>query len=52
MIVPIRAFVHATELCPRRGTGQDLVRLPSGELPDDVSVVLCRELDPDPSPDV
>ena len=25
MIVPIRAFVHATEVCPRRGTGQDRV---------------------------
>ncbi len=25
MIVPIRAFSHATELCPRRGAGQDRV---------------------------
>lgn len=23
MIVPIRAFLHATEICPRRGAGQD-----------------------------
>jgi serine/threonine protein phosphatase PrpC len=25
LIVPIRSFIHATELCPRRGTGQDRV---------------------------
>lgn len=25
MIVPIRSFIHATEVCPRRGTGQDRV---------------------------
>ncbi|HSK02348.1 MAG TPA: hypothetical protein VK932_13945 [Kofleriaceae bacterium] len=25
MIVPIRAFIHATELCPRRGAGQDRI---------------------------
>lgn len=25
MIVPIRAFTHATELCPRRGAGQDRI---------------------------
>lgn len=25
MIVPLRAFVHAIEVCPRRGTGQDRV---------------------------
>ena len=25
MIVPIRSFIHATELCPRRGAGQDRI---------------------------
>jgi serine/threonine protein phosphatase PrpC len=25
VIVPIRSFIHATELCPRRGAGQDRV---------------------------
>jgi serine/threonine protein phosphatase PrpC len=25
VIVPIRAFIHATELCPRRGSGQDRI---------------------------
>ena len=29
MIVPIRAFVHAIELSPRRGTGQDRVSVSS-----------------------
>ena len=29
VIVPIRAFIHATELCPRRGTGQDRVSVSS-----------------------
>jgi hypothetical protein len=29
VIVPIRAFAHATELCPRRGTGQDRVSVSS-----------------------
>lgn len=29
MIVPIRAFAHATELCPRRGDGQDRVSVSS-----------------------
>jgi serine/threonine protein phosphatase PrpC len=25
VIVPIRSFIHATELCPRRGAGQDRI---------------------------
>lgn len=29
MIVPIRSFIHATELCPRRGAGQDRVSVSS-----------------------
>jgi serine/threonine protein phosphatase PrpC len=29
VIVPIRAFVHATEICPRRGAGQDRVSVSS-----------------------
>ena len=29
MIVPIRSFLHATELCPRRGTGQDRLSVSS-----------------------
>lgn len=29
VIVPIRAFVHATETCPRRGAGQDRVSVSS-----------------------
>jgi len=29
VIVPIRSFLHATELCPRRGTGQDRLSVSS-----------------------
>lgn len=29
VIVPIRSFIHATEICPRRGTGQDRVSVSS-----------------------
>lgn len=29
MIVPIRSFIHATEVCPRRGAGQDRVSVSS-----------------------
>jgi len=29
VIVPLRSFIHATELCPRRGAGQDRVLVSS-----------------------